>query len=219
MNTQTDTTDTILSLPNELLVAIAAADQEDRVADLYSSHWQTRSRTFKSEWTLSHVSNRFRDVIVGAPALWTLPEADLNKTGSMEILKLYLERSRPCEVSATLRESQARFFRDDDFLLTQINELVLHWGAQLLDAFRDEVAPHLQYLEIVYVIDKETVSDEPEDAVAMFSSGAPRMSFLKLVRIELQFTATPWTASLTHLELHAYPGNNTDLAALTAQCP
>ncbi|KAJ6588270.1 hypothetical protein B0H19DRAFT_1366926 [Mycena capillaripes] len=86
---------TISSLPDELLEAIAAAGQEGRLPDFQGA--------FKSEWTLSHISRRFREVIVGTPALWTLIEATLEKKGSVEILKLYLARSGSHNICAALR--------------------------------------------------------------------------------------------------------------------
>ncbi|KAF8213786.1 hypothetical protein K438DRAFT_1804666 [Mycena galopus ATCC 62051] len=194
---------TIFSLPNELLAAIAAVGQDDRVTD----SWQTPSRTFKSEWTLSHVSHRFRDVMVGAPALWTFAEADVDDDRSVEILKLYLERSRACIISTILRESPASNFRDvDEPLPTQVGRLVQHvnriwmlrialrtkWVVEMLSRFRDVAAPHLQRLEIVQN------DGRPGETIAMLS--APRLT-------------AQWTASLTHLELRSIP------AAITAQCP
>ncbi|KAJ7028702.1 hypothetical protein C8F04DRAFT_1265661 [Mycena alexandri] len=89
---------TILTLPNELLITITAAGQEDRA--------QTLQPAFKSEWALSHVSRRFRDIIVGTAALWTLIEVDLGLEGSTEILKLYLERSEACSIWATIQYYQ-----------------------------------------------------------------------------------------------------------------
>ncbi|KAF8213802.1 hypothetical protein K438DRAFT_1804699 [Mycena galopus ATCC 62051] len=232
---------TISSLPNELLVAIAAAGQEDRVADLYSPdlQWQTPSRTFKSEWTLSHLSHRFRDVIAGAPALWTLIDVDLNDEKSSEILKLYLQRSRTYKISTTLHKSwdndgSETEAKPEDVpeemasLLTRVGQIVLHinrirtlrvalktdpeWGVEVLGPFRNVAAPHLERLELVYFCDEEP-------AVDMFMSGAPMLNFLRNDGLGLSLPGAPWAGVLTHLEIRKYPGSmdNGDLAAITAQ--
>ncbi|KAJ7164909.1 hypothetical protein C8R46DRAFT_1220062 [Mycena filopes] len=89
---------TILCLPNELLVAISAAGQQ-------SGHLLPDFQpAFKSERTLSQVSQRFRDVIIGAPTLWTRVEADLDLASSVEMAKLYLKRSRECRIWVSLRQ-------------------------------------------------------------------------------------------------------------------
>ncbi|KAF8213736.1 hypothetical protein K438DRAFT_1957088 [Mycena galopus ATCC 62051] len=217
---------TIFSLPNELLAAITLAGQEVRVADLHTgsgSQWQTRSETFKSEWTLSHVSHHFRDVIVGAPALWTLVEADLGKIGSAEILKLYLERSRTYTISAILLEGE----NTPSIEKTALERIILEvhrirtlkivlreWGVEMLNPFCDVAAPHLEHLELV-----DAASHMGPMSVAMFSSGAPRLTFLKINGLDLELGETPWTASLTHLEFYRYPGRIETLVALTAQSP
>ncbi|KAJ7869230.1 hypothetical protein B0H14DRAFT_2728377 [Mycena olivaceomarginata] len=77
----------ILSLPTELFVAIG-------VTRLFKSH--------SLEWILSHTSSRLRAAIIGAPTLWTRVEADLTDESSVEIAKLYLERSRAREIWANL---------------------------------------------------------------------------------------------------------------------
>ncbi|KAF7340169.1 hypothetical protein MVEN_01935500 [Mycena venus] len=217
------------SLPNELLEAIVVAGQEDRVTD---SNWQTQFGTFKSEWTLSHVSRRFRNVIVGAPALWTLAEADLDVEGSAEILKLYLDRSQGYKISATLRsDSKVAHY---DILLRRLNPLVHHinriwrlrmmvvlreeWGAAMLVPFRDGAAPYLQRLEIV-----NNLIEGDNWGIQMFCSGAPRLSFLRVDGFKFELPAAPWAAPLTHLELrrstrYLDPANVRNLVAVTMQC-
>ncbi|KAJ7356875.1 hypothetical protein DFH08DRAFT_802839 [Mycena albidolilacea] len=220
-------TTTISSLPYELLVAIAVAGQEDRVAE---SNWEIRTTTFKSEWTLSQLSHRFRDVIVGAPALWTLIETDFISEGSVEILNLYLERSRASKLSIMLCQQWSSRAVGERLLLTGTNHIVPHvhriqrlrillekrWAWDMLALFRDEAAPHLQHLEIVCA----TLDETP---LVMFSSGVPRLDFLKIDGFILQSPAAAF--ALTHLELRkdwcidpAYPTLN-QYAALTAQCP
>ncbi|KAJ6588434.1 hypothetical protein B0H19DRAFT_1099295, partial [Mycena capillaripes] len=149
---------TISDLPNELLLAIAAAGQEGRgVPDADS-----QPMVSKTEWTLSHLSRRFRDVIIGVPALWTLVEANLNAEGSVEILKLYLERSRACNIWATLRRPSVPVPDNHELIEKRISQILPHvhrmWrlrivlrtptGGLLLAPFRDISAPNLQYLEL-----------------------------------------------------------------------
>lgn len=155
----------IHSLPNELLVAIASAGQEDRVADLTTLHsgWSTQPTAFCSEWALSYLSYRFRDVISGASELWTLTETNFAVEGSVEIFKLYLERSRACKISVTLREfpesniieSGLPMWTGQIVVVAHLNRiwslriLVRTWpgGADMLGLFRDAAArghPHLR---------------------------------------------------------------------------
>ncbi|KAF7350434.1 hypothetical protein MVEN_01348600 [Mycena venus] len=216
----------IYSLPNELLIAIAVAGQEGDG----NLQW-----TFKPEWTLSHVSRRFRDVIVGASALWAHIDTDLDLVGSFEILKLYLERSQAYYISVTLRSSLDMWKtpHEDSTIVQRLYEIVPHLyhivklkiiletlgEAEVLSGpFRDVVAPHLQHLEII-VADV----DDWKPTVEMFSPGAPRLRSLRIDGVQLQLPTAQWTASLTHLNLRRTQDLN-DLAddpylAITAQCP
>ncbi|KAJ6571703.1 hypothetical protein B0H19DRAFT_1130798, partial [Mycena capillaripes] len=185
---------TISDLPSELLVAIATAGQEGRVPDADS-----QPMISKSEWTLSHLSRRFRDVIVGAPTLWTLVEANLNAEGSVEILKLYLERSRACNIWATLRRPSVRVRLDDHKLIEErIGQILPHahrmWrlkivirtatGGLLLAPFRNISAPNLQHLELVLknLGPWSTGWKSPE----LFVPGAPKLTFLIMNGLKLQ---------------------------------
>ncbi|KAJ7818163.1 hypothetical protein B0H14DRAFT_1375898 [Mycena olivaceomarginata] len=218
----------LYSLPNELLVAIASSGQEDRVADLTSPHsaWPTQPTAFCSEWTLSHLSHRFRDVIVGASELWKLTEANLATEGSVEIFKLYLERSRACKISVTLREFPEGNIIGSGLPMRTGRIIVAHlkriWslrilvrtcagGANMLGLFRDAATPQLQHLEAIYD------PDENRPDGGFFSFGAPRLSLLKIEGFTLQ-PATPWTPSLTHLELRRVRFDDNTLAAIN-QCP
>ncbi|KAJ6571706.1 hypothetical protein B0H19DRAFT_1130802 [Mycena capillaripes] len=144
---------------------------------------------------------RFRDVIVGAPALWTIVEANLNAEGSVEILKLYLERSRACHICATLRRPT----------IGRINQILPHvhrmWrlrivfrtttGGLLLAPFRDISAPNLQHLEL--------------------------LTSLIMDGFKFQLPLPQWAASLTHLELRRgkmapEPGGIRSVVAFTTQC-
>jgi hypothetical protein len=210
---------TIFSLPNELLVAIAAAGQEGRVADLQT--------TFRSEWTLSHLSRRFREVIVGAPALWTLVEADLDHEGSLEILKLYLERSRACNIWAALRHHTVVVISEHN-IAEKFSRIIPHidriWrlsirlrtaSEEVLAPFRDITAPILQHLEII----NENIYYELQP-IELFSSGTPKLTFMKMAGLTA-FPLARWTAPLTHLELGRIEEWETPdfLVAITTQCP
>ncbi|KAJ7356756.1 hypothetical protein DFH08DRAFT_464462 [Mycena albidolilacea] len=221
-------TSTILSIPNELLVAIAVAGQEDRVADLNS---KTQSATFKSEWTLSHVSQRFRDITVGAPELWTTIETDVSGSeGSVKIRKLYLERSRARQISVALREPREYYILEEGLLDLdeRVGDIVSHvnrirwlrivltavgWEhPKMLAPFRDVAAPCLQHLEIVS-------TDYDAGTGALFLSGAPKLRSLKIDGITLRLPVPVWTATLTHLDYSASDPDIYNLAAITAQCP
>ncbi|KAJ6588337.1 hypothetical protein B0H19DRAFT_1098835 [Mycena capillaripes] len=208
---------TILSLPNELLVAIAAAGQEGRVADLDTTF------NSKTEWTLSHISRRFRDVILGAPTLWTFVAADLEAEGSMEICKLYLERSKTCTISANFLYCALSVSQNlSDFLATmrRIDHIVPHihrisWlrlrmeSNELLAPLLCVAAPNLRHLEIFnpgYIL---------VNLPCLFSSGAPKLIFVKIDGYTL-LPAPPWTTSVTHLDIR---GADDKTLHFAMQCP
>ncbi|KAF7350444.1 F-box domain-containing protein [Mycena venus] len=201
----------IYSLPNELLVAIAVAGQE--------GDGNLQPRTFKPEWTLSHVSRRFRDIIIGAPVLWTFIDANLDVAGSMEILKLYLERSQACYISVTLRSSLDTWKtpHEDSTIVQRLYEIVPHFHHIVKLKIMLETLWEPEHLEIR--VDK--VRDQMP-TVEMFSPGVPRLSLLKLEGVKLRLPVQ-WTASLTHLELRriqdAVTSNSNPLIALAMQCP
>ncbi|KAF7349184.1 F-box domain-containing protein [Mycena sanguinolenta] len=221
---------TILSLPNELLVAIALAGQEERFAETFSSgsHWQTQStETSKSEWTLSRVSQRFRSVIVDTPSLWTLAEGDLDDERSVQVFRLYLQRSQTCKISITLRQSRESKLAYD-LLLKRVDSIAAHfshlqrlriavweWRTGLESTFRDAAAPQLEYLEVVNIARKSG------EMGVLFSSGAPKLDVLRVENLKLDASAAPWAASLMHLELLRYPidTHTRALPPITRQCP
>ncbi|KAJ7764507.1 hypothetical protein DFH07DRAFT_376609 [Mycena maculata] len=127
----------IFSLPDELLVEIAAAGQVHE---------------FDAEWALSHISHRFRDAIIGAPTLWTVVYTQLLVEGSVEISKLYLERSRACKIWVTLYEVPLGVDVERHSIVDRLSHLVPHIhrirnlriaGHRLVDAmltpFREEI--------------------------------------------------------------------------------
>ncbi|KAJ6588282.1 hypothetical protein B0H19DRAFT_202399 [Mycena capillaripes] len=209
---------TIYSLPNELLEAIAAAGQEGRVPDFQGA--------LKSEWTLSHISRRFREVVVSAPALWTLIGANLAAEGSVEILKIYLERSGGCKICAALLLPSYADLHDIRATEESVRLVVPHihrirrlrvvlmtaWGRQLLGPFRDIAAPNLQHLEIV-----KKGSPVKSSPLELFSSGAPKLTFFKMDCFVPNPVPT-WVASLTHLEFWGQCSVGTNLVKITALC-
>jgi hypothetical protein len=164
--------------------------------------------------------------MVGAPDLWTLIETDLSGERSIEILKLYLERSRARQILVTLRQPPGSNMLDEGDLeervtggiVPQINRIrwlrimlgPTDWDPGMLAPFRDVAAPCLQHLEIIFCNDMQTTG-------ALFLSGAPRLSCLKMAGASLRLPVPVWAATLTHLE-HSGP-NIHNLAAITAQCP
>ncbi|KAF7343331.1 F-box domain-containing protein [Mycena venus] len=227
---------TILSLPNELLEAIAAAGQN-------ASELQ---RTFKSEWTLSHLCRRFREVVVNTPALWTLVEADLVYKGSVEILKLYLERSGEYQISAALRYIYSEIVTVEDRVKLIVPHLDRIWRLSIvlrapsdewvdpsdlwsdwLVPFRNVAAPNLQHLELQVV----NAFGDYLDSSEIFLLGAPKLTVVRLSGFFVPVPLPRWigtaalTASLTHLEFwrntcfRNKDDGNSVLVAIVAQCP
>ncbi|KAJ7481523.1 hypothetical protein FB451DRAFT_130309 [Mycena latifolia] len=217
----------IFSLPNELLVAIAAVGQEGRIPD------RARGGDFKPEWTLSHVSRRFRDVIIGAPILWSFIEADGTHEGSVETMKLYLARSGGCKIRVNLCDL-SRMAVDRDLVAGRFSNIVPHihriWrlgiGAtefsidSMLAVFRDVAAPVLQDLEIGI----STIYNYPRCSLDMFCrSLPPALTSLKMIGFVPGTPLPQWMASLTHLELRKsdydiFDGHRV-FVGLPTQCP
>ncbi|KAJ7704389.1 hypothetical protein B0H17DRAFT_1126741 [Mycena rosella] len=194
----------IFSLPNELVIEITAAGQEGRVPGISSP------KVFKSEWTMSHVCHRFRDVIIGAPSLWTLVEADFSFEGSVQILGLYLERSQSCNIWAMCEFSQEAQDSEDHLVAERLSHILPHTQriyrlglaatlssiAPMLAAFRDAAVPVLEHLEIQFA-HRVLYYAGPLD---LFSSGPPlALTFLKITGF-IRCALPQWTNSVTHLE-------------------
>ncbi|KAJ7507189.1 hypothetical protein B0H11DRAFT_2271702 [Mycena galericulata] len=190
----------ILSLPDELLVEIAGQENYDPTGP-------TLHCEFDLAWILSRVSRRFRLAIISAPSLWTIVQAETTREGSVEISKLYLERSRACKMWVTLRD----FSQLEEENHLHINDLIPHihriWRLDIESErvesmfiqFSDIAAPFLEHLEI-------KGSDRFEEvAVNVFSLGAPRLTFLKLAYLSPLEPVPKWAVSLTHLDLRVCP--------------
>ncbi|KAF8213964.1 hypothetical protein K438DRAFT_2009084 [Mycena galopus ATCC 62051] len=211
----------ISSLPIELLEAIAAAGQEGH----------DYGHSFKAEWTLSQVSRRFRDIIIGARALWTEVATDFGYEGRVEILKLYLERSQPLSISVAMRHSTLTDMRFDERLRQIVPHINRIWRLSialdtysmgLLAPFRDLAAPKLRHLEIV----KDDLLHRPSSlwpSIQIFSAGAPKLTVLKMDGFKPHLPVPLWTASLTRLEFWSGQDLVDEdatpiLSAITEQC-
>ncbi|KAJ7721011.1 hypothetical protein B0H16DRAFT_379017 [Mycena metata] len=210
----------ILSLPNELLLAIVAAGRE-------LEEGSVAVQQLKPEWTCSQVCRRFRSVIVGAPGLWTLIDLDLHSDALADIANLYFTRSQACILSATLRESED--IENDPLVAEQLSVIVphIHRIRQLrlflsadsqiaLAPLRHVNASNLERLEIRNTVDAFSAN------VELFSAGAQMLRFIGMKGITPHFPV-PWAAALTHLELRRGEWRSSEGsswgATLAAQCP
>ncbi|KAJ7017883.1 hypothetical protein C8F04DRAFT_1199769 [Mycena alexandri] len=170
----------ILSLPNELLIAIATAGQGGSVT----------VQQLRPEWSLSQVCRRFRDIIVGAPVLWTLIELDLHSDMLADIANLYFTRSQACHLRTILRECKDT---DDELIAERLSVIVphIHRIRQLriflfanpqiaLAPLRHVAAPNLERLEI-----RNTLEAFEMNPVEIFSLGAPMLTFICMKCITL----------------------------------
>ncbi|KAK7053987.1 hypothetical protein R3P38DRAFT_1474569 [Favolaschia claudopus] len=204
----------IFTLPDELLIAIVATDQQGRGTCCPVAR--------KSEWLLSHVCRRFRTVITGAPILWADVEVSLpsnsaeGRQKSRQLLKLFLQRSYPVNVSVSLR------------LLSAVNAAVLrtHWLPEIVPqldrlqslsvvfsikqddlsfefaSLRDAAAPNLVHLEIAN-IDGTLYGpwiQRRRSALEVFSGGAPKLSSVRMCGF-IPSPTPPWKTSLTRLQI------------------
>ncbi|KAJ7721012.1 hypothetical protein B0H16DRAFT_1896634 [Mycena metata] len=189
---------TILALPNELLIAIVAAGQEIEEGSV-------AVQRLKPEWTWSQVCRRFRDVIVGAPGLWTLIDLDLHSDALADIANLYFTRSQACILSATLRESED--IENDPLVAEQLSVIVPHiHRIRQLHLFLSAILPialaplrHVNACNLERLEIRNTVDDFDAD-VELFSAGAQMLRCIGLKGITPHFPV-PWAAALTHLEL------------------
>ncbi|KAJ7164906.1 hypothetical protein C8R46DRAFT_1097575 [Mycena filopes] len=193
----------LLTLPNELLVAIAAAGSNQ-------DHIVVRRR-YRCEWTLSQVSRRLREVIIGAPTLWTLVELDLHHRQFTDIAQVYLSRSRACHICVLFRETKD--IDSDHLIAERIRVLVPHLSRikrlrlflyvdpeVALSPLRHVHAPNLERLEIMSSIDPP----DSTRAFEIFSLGLPKLIFLSMKGVAPNLPLPPWTGALTHLEFDGY---------------
>ncbi|KAK7062294.1 hypothetical protein R3P38DRAFT_2834530 [Favolaschia claudopus] len=215
----------ILSLPNELLVIIAGQYEQ---VPWGRSGWYHRAieAKYRSEWVLSRLCRRLRNVVIGAPTLWTnitvIPNTFQRGSGLGEILRLYLQRSIPLKVSISLqifalannaivwRES---WFRDISHEINRVERLSIVLGLRPNDLgqeflpLRHVAAPNLLHLEI----ENRNVRSRPPCPVELFSGGAPKLSSVWMQGF-FPFPAPSWMSSLTRFQ-SATAGQRLDDAA------
>ncbi|KAK7062332.1 hypothetical protein R3P38DRAFT_2834739 [Favolaschia claudopus] len=198
---------TILSLPNELLIAIAAAGQED-----ISTHSSTAQ---KVEWTLSRLCRRLRNTVVGAPTLWTKIEVSCDRLKDLahsqrfsEILRLYLRRSVPLNVAVFLRERVGDSEPLTDWIIQVAAEINrVKWLSVVLASAEDDftqefaplrclAAPNLLHLEIANI----SVESTGRRPLELFSAGARKLSFARMYGC-FPSPIPPWVSTLTHLQI------------------
>ncbi|KAJ7291263.1 hypothetical protein C8J57DRAFT_1272076 [Mycena rebaudengoi] len=212
----------IFMLPDELLVYIVEAGQIqpsfDEVARFQPSH-----ATLSVEVLASHISQRFRWAVLGAPLLWTSIEFHWGVKSDAERFAAYLSRAQACTLSVTLKYSTYEGEHECDYedvpneLLSivqhipRIRRLVIQCGGSGLvfeDAvaqFQDLMAPSLEYLDITSVVETPEFEESIDDRYAsLFKRGAPRLTSLKLNNVYPALWV-PWASSLTTFDLRGIP--------------
>ncbi|KAJ7130268.1 hypothetical protein C8R44DRAFT_872092 [Mycena epipterygia] len=196
----------IFTLPDELLVCIVEAGQQS--TDLASA---------PIEVLASHISQRFRWAVIGAPCLWRSIELHWGVESDEERFTTYLERARPCTLSVACKYSTYFGEEECDYALvpnelaavakdiSRIRRLSLHCGGiglgfedVLVPLFHGD-APCLEYLEIS-ALRSEVEEPVDEQYVVMFTGGAPCLTTLKLNNA-FPSRSNPWLASLTSLDV------------------
>ncbi|KAJ6495400.1 hypothetical protein C8R45DRAFT_170122 [Mycena sanguinolenta] len=205
---------TIFSLPNELLVAVAAAGEKHNL-----------------QWTLSHVSRRLRSVMVATPTLWTLVEVIPGWDESIELLNLYFGRSQNCLVTLVLRHPtwvNQRWEGGEELVRVakHVAQILLHihrvsrlsvfatrLGTEpLLGMFRDVKAPNLEQFSVT------SLDNYPWSPVDHFFAETPKLRSLKIFESTLRRPLPQWAVSLTHLELRSYEGDEDPLEEFLGEC-
>ncbi|KAK7062326.1 hypothetical protein R3P38DRAFT_2597378 [Favolaschia claudopus] len=202
---------TIQSLPNELLIAIAAAAQLGcGVNEPINS---------RPEWILSHFCRRFRHVIIAAPALWSNLSICLNHVQQRErleeIFKLFLRRSIPLNVAVSLRILSPAADATN-VLADWLSQIVPEFNrvqslSVALESNRDDLAgefvplchlaaPNLLHVDIAIISTSRSSLPTRRCPVELFSFGAPKLSSVRM-RGFFPFPTPTWISSPTRLEL------------------
>ncbi|KAK7053979.1 F-box domain-containing protein [Favolaschia claudopus] len=198
---------TILSLPNELLIAVVAAAQLDCGID--------EPINSRPEWILSHLCRHFRRVIIAAPALWTNISISLKHVEQRErleeIFKLFLRRSVPLNVAVSLRILSPAADATNvlaDYLSQVVPEFTRMQSLSVaLESNRNDLAvefvplchlaaPNLLHLDIANISPLST----RRCPVELFSIGAPKLSSVRM-RGFFPFPVPSWISSTIRLEL------------------
>ncbi|KAJ7628438.1 hypothetical protein FB45DRAFT_1059207 [Roridomyces roridus] len=208
----------ILRLPNEILVEIAVAGQR--------ADWESQpDDLFTTELALSQLCRRFRHAITSAPELWTRVHVDLSSQDSINLSRLYLERSATQKISITLdvhhSESTSREAVDSHLTphITRITRLYIEFESYFdlktalaslriiqlewpLDAPLGPPVhfPCLQHFELEGLSEMFGSHTNYDLLEHFFAFEAPRLCSLALTRCSLGSHA-PWMSTLTRVEL------------------
>ncbi|KAJ7628303.1 hypothetical protein FB45DRAFT_867408 [Roridomyces roridus] len=192
-------TSPILRIPDELVVEIV-------LIAIDNSPWPWEME-FGPEWSMSRVCRSLRQAVINASALWTSVFVNLTRDGSIEIFKLYIERSAPRKIRVTLSapsdiQPQCLSALTPD-CINRIWALYIDFGSRqaldtVLGAFRNVVAPSLVRLEIQSACEG---SDDP--VVDLSVLDAANLKSLQLERCICRRNIIPegMRTSLTHLKL------------------
>ncbi|KAK7042453.1 hypothetical protein R3P38DRAFT_2890572 [Favolaschia claudopus] len=224
----------LLSLPTELLVEIVnAARDHRRHGDFPPS--QFFYPKLEPELRFCHISRRLRNVVLGAPSLWTYTEVDVWHPGSVEFFKMHLELSRNCNLWIIIRElSWDKITVESQQITEALNHVVPHVSRiqglaimsnptsmdAVLAPFRFLEAPRLQYLQID---GGDGVSEDVHACMDIFQLGAPRITSFNARGFTPQPPLPQWAASLRRLEMWRWEEDGNDdggcvLARIVPSC-
>lgn len=202
----------MLSLPNELLAAIA---HEGRL--LGRSIHALRNDSFPFEILCSHISKRWRQVVIHTPSLWSI--VHLHRCPRGKLLEMILERGRDVLIDVTF-DLRPYKLADGHYitptLYPNLEKLIEHLGRVrnlsflhtpapermlIMERLRDVRAPRIEHFEIS--MDREpmgSILDMHKNPEPIFSGGAPILSSVKILTPSLVPGCIP-LSRVTTLEL------------------
>ncbi|KAJ7628469.1 hypothetical protein FB45DRAFT_1059230 [Roridomyces roridus] len=184
----------ILRLPNELIAEIAAAGLNEAA----------RHHQVESPIPLSHVCQHFRRAILGTSALWTKITLDVYRNGSVNISRLYLERSATRELRVSLKavfgDAEASSLLHLIPHIKRISWLSIAYLSPealsgMLAPFEGVALPRLQHIEF------DNYGDLDDRSTNLFSLDCPGISSLILSSCLHSGLPPHWLNNLTCLEL------------------
>lgn len=168
----------IYALPNELwLQIVKMAQQPDPNPNAIFATPESWAYIYPLEMTMSHVSRRWRDIVISAPTLWTR----IGDFAGQHYLELWLTRSRSCPIDITLlRPSESEYEARLATIVRHVDrlqELDISFGQadqllRLSKVLEPLYAPKLKVLRIRCQGNYERIS--------LFDGGAPLLSVLDL---------------------------------------
>ncbi|KAJ7628442.1 hypothetical protein FB45DRAFT_918298 [Roridomyces roridus] len=200
----------ILRLPNELIAEIAAARLDEAAQ-------HTKESTII---LLSHVCQRFRQTLLGTSAFWATFTLDIYEEGSVNISRLFLERSAMREVRLSLEaldldDAEAKSLLHLIPHATRISWLSIayaspHTLSKVLAPFEGVAFPRLAHVEFSNEGDWNMDERPPN----LFTLDCPNISSLILSSCSHSPPPPHWLNNLTHLEVrensHLGDGDDTD---------